>query len=139
MCLLLLLTSCIQAQENGVNTAEEAVRNSGSFDSVEVFDTYNISEGFKLVFLKGVNTNESIWVGSTKFNKDRNVWTDVEIVKLGKPTNDTPDVKTMFESGDGYSVGFVKGNAAALGEVDHMVEIEEDEDWKIWVKSSGGS
>ncbi|WP_079477633.1 hypothetical protein [Halobacillus salinus] len=133
---LVLISGCIQAQEGGVNTPEEVVRNNGPFDQVETFETYTLSDDITLVFLRETNKEERIWVGSTTFNEEKNEWIFGTVVNLRKPTDDMADVKTMFESGDGYSVGYVKGDTEQLGDVEHIVELDNYQGWKIWVKGS---
>ncbi|TGB02903.1 hypothetical protein [Halobacillus salinus] len=112
------------------------VRNNGPFDQVEIFETYTLSDDITLVFLQETNKEEKIWVGSTTFNEEKNEWIFGTVVNLRKPTDDMTDVKTMFESGDGYSVGYVKGDTEQLGDVEHIVELDNYQGWKIWVKGS---
>lgn len=139
---LFTLPACIQWEEGGQNTPEEAVKTYDRIEDERFYETYKVNDELALVFLKGTYTEEAIWLAEVHFVRDKNLWSVRSITNMKEPSDDIGTFKRMFLSkDDGYSVGYVKGDIdkSNVEESDNyqiVTELEEYEEWKIWVNET---
>ncbi|MCA0987562.1 hypothetical protein [Guptibacillus algicola] len=140
--LVFIVPACIQWEEGGQNTPEEAVVTYDRIEDEEFYETYEVNDELALVFLKGTNIEEAIWAAEVHFVKDKNLWSVRSITNMQEPSDDFGTFKRMSLSKDeGYSVGYVKGEIEESVNNDletyHVVkELEEYNGWKIWFKET---
>ncbi|MBA2176212.1 hypothetical protein H0266_15045 [Halobacillus locisalis] len=137
--LLILLASCIQAEEGGVNTPEEAIRQTDKFSDIDqIYGSHEIRGNQTLILLKGTYTGEAIWLADVQFVKAKNHWVLEGLTNMKVPTKDMGSFVTRIESGEGYKAGYIKDGSNELqAKADTtIIDLDDHEGWGVWIQKA---
>jgi hypothetical protein len=137
MSFVFLLVGCNESSQETANSPEDALRmievENGERE-INVFGTHKVNEDLVLIVFRGVMNDEDIWLADV--HKEDGQWIAKEIVQMNGPFEGNGEIQTLIINKDfRYEVGYIESNVPFTENL-NVVEIDDIEDWKIWIKQS---
>ena len=132
-----LLLGCNECSQETANLTEDALRMievENEEREINVYGTHKVNEGLVLIVFRGVMNDKDIWLADV--HKEDGQWIAKGIVQMNGPFEGYGEIQTLIINDDfGYEVGYIE-STVPIAENLNVVEIDDIEDWKIWIKQS---
>ncbi|WP_047980515.1 hypothetical protein [Ornithinibacillus contaminans] len=133
----ILLVGCDEINDETANNPEDALKaiEVGNKErEIIVYGSHKVNEALVLFVFRGVMNDKDIWVAD--IHKEDGQWKANGIVQMNGPFEGMGETQTVISNNEfGYEVGYMDGNVPVDDSL-HVIEIEEIDDWKIWIKQS---
>lgn len=135
--LIFLLVSCDEISKETAYYPEDALKmieiENKEREIIE-YGSHKVNDELVLIVFRGAMNDEDIWIADIR--KDDGKWKAKEIVQMNGPFEGKADNQIIITNDEfGYEVGYMESNVEVTENL-NIIEIEEIEDWIIWIKQS---